>query len=164
MTMKRMNSTVSDSQWHFMHLFHGPDLRREAFDIDLEDEEWTSTQGPISHVAVISSKISEKIAARQHARLQGGGAADAPPVVPPPPAHVPAPTPVPAHFSQFQHAVMERLDVFYRRFTQIRADSLRSLNSMARIQADHATQQSRIHSLSEAQAQMRSVLLRCVLT
>ncbi|GAB2292614.1 hypothetical protein Dimus_026851 [Dionaea muscipula] len=126
MTMKRMNSTVSDSQWHFMHLFHGPDLRREAFDIDLEDEEWTPTQGPISHGAVISSKISERIAARQHARLQGG--------------------------------VMERLDSFDRRFTQIRADSLRSSNSMARIQADQATQQSRIHSLSVAQAQMGSVL------
>ncbi|GAB2288308.1 hypothetical protein Dimus_022644 [Dionaea muscipula] len=130
----------------------------EAFDIDLEDEEWTPTQGPISHAAVISSKISEKIAARQHARLQGGGAADAPPVVPPPPAHVPAPAPVPAQFSQFQHAVMERLDAFDRRFTQIRADSLRSSNSMARIQADQATQQSRIHSLSVAQAQMGSIL------
>ncbi|GAB2287813.1 hypothetical protein Dimus_022172 [Dionaea muscipula] len=112
----------------------------------------------ISHAAVISSKISEKIAARQHARLQGGGAADAPPVVPPPPAHVPAPTPVPAQFSQFQHTVMERLDAFDRRFTQIRADSLRSSNSMARIQADQATQQSRIHSLSVAQAQMGSIL------
>ncbi|GAB2297603.1 hypothetical protein Dimus_031695 [Dionaea muscipula] len=130
----------------------------KAFDIDLEDEEWTPTQGPISHAAVISSKISEKIAARQHDRLQGGGAADAPPVVPPPPAHVPAPAPIPAQFSQFQHAVMERLDAFDRRFTQIRADSLRSSNSMARIQADQATQQSRIHSLSVAQAQMGSVL------
>ncbi|GAB2283184.1 hypothetical protein Dimus_017712 [Dionaea muscipula] len=130
----------------------------EAFDIDLEDEEWTPTQGPISHAAVISSKISERIAARQHAQLQGGGAADAPSVVPPPPAHVPAPAPVPAHFSQFQHAVMEHLDTFDRRFTQIRADSLRSSNNMARIQADQATQQSRIHSLSVAQAQMGSVL------
>ncbi|GAB2286727.1 hypothetical protein Dimus_021123 [Dionaea muscipula] len=63
----------------------------EAFDIDLVGEEWTPTQGRISHAAVISSKISEKIAARQHARLQGGGAVDAPSVVPPPPAHVPAP-------------------------------------------------------------------------
>ncbi|GAB2298285.1 hypothetical protein Dimus_032354 [Dionaea muscipula] len=123
-----------------------PDL---AFDIDLEDEECTPTQGPISHVAVISSKISERIAARQHARLQGGGAADAPPVVPPPPAHVPAPAP---------HAVTERLDAFDRRFTQFRVDSLRSSNSMARIQADQATQQSRIHSLSVAQAQMGSIL------
>ncbi|GAB2266800.1 hypothetical protein Dimus_001789 [Dionaea muscipula] len=122
----------------------------EAFDIALEDEEWSPTQGPISHAAVTSSKISEKIAARQHARLQGGGAADAPPVVPPPPAHVPALAPVPAQFSQFQHAVMGRLDAFDRRFTQIRANSLHSSNSMARIQADQATQQSRIHSLSMA--------------
>ncbi|GAB2297767.1 hypothetical protein Dimus_031853 [Dionaea muscipula] len=130
----------------------------EAFDIDLEDEEWTPTQGPISHATVISSKISEKITARQHARLQGGGVVDAPPVVPPPPAHVPTPAPVLAQFSQFQHAVMERLDAFDRRFTQICADSLRSSNSMARIQADQATQQSRIDSLSGAQAQMGSVL------
>ncbi|GAB2268410.1 hypothetical protein Dimus_003372 [Dionaea muscipula] len=57
-----------------------------------------------------------------------------------------------------QDAVMERLDAFDRRFTQIRADSLRSSNSMARIQAEQATQQSRIHSLSVAQAQMGSVL------
>ncbi|GAB2286359.1 hypothetical protein Dimus_020774 [Dionaea muscipula] len=119
LTMKRMNSTVSDFQRHFMHLLHGPDLQRE-------DEEWTPTQGPISHAAVISSKISEKIVARQHVRLQGG--------------------------------VMERLDAFDRRFTQIRVDSLRSSNNMARIQADQATQQSRIHSLSVAQAQMGSVL------
>ncbi|GAB2290036.1 hypothetical protein Dimus_024329 [Dionaea muscipula] len=122
-----------------------------------EDEEWTPTQGPISHAAVISSKISEKIVARQHARLQGGGAADPPPVVPPPPAHVPAPAPVLPAFS-VQDAVMERLDAFDRRFTQICADSLRSSNSMARIQADQATQQSRIHSLSVAQAQMGAVL------
>ncbi|GAB2302894.1 hypothetical protein Dimus_036888 [Dionaea muscipula] len=61
-------------------------------------------------------------------------------------------------FSQFQHAVMERLDAFDRRFTQIRADSLRSSSNMARIQADQATQQSRIHSLLVAQAQMGSVL------
>ncbi|GAB2268882.1 hypothetical protein Dimus_003825 [Dionaea muscipula] len=115
-------------------------------------------EGPISHAAVTSSKISEKIAARQHARLQGGGADDAPPVVPPPPAHVPAPAPVPAQFSQFQHAVMERLDTLDRRYTQFRADSLRASNSMARIQADQATQQSLIHSLSVAQAQMGSVL------
>ncbi|GAB2303668.1 hypothetical protein Dimus_037653 [Dionaea muscipula] len=73
----------------------------EAFDIDLEDEDWTPTQGPISHAAVISSKISERIAARQHARLQGGGVADAPPVVPPPPAHVPALLPFLPSFLSF---------------------------------------------------------------
>ncbi|GAB2278932.1 hypothetical protein Dimus_013602 [Dionaea muscipula] len=89
----------------------------EAFDIALEDKEWSPTQGSISHAAVTSSKISEKIAARQHARLWGGGAADAPLVVPPPPAHVPALAPVPAQFSQFQHAVMGCLDAFDRRFT-----------------------------------------------
>ncbi|GAB2299434.1 hypothetical protein Dimus_033502 [Dionaea muscipula] len=99
----------------------------------MEDEEWTPTQGPISHAVVISSKISEKIAARQQARLQGGV------------------------FSVSACSV-ERLDAFDRRFIQIRADSLRSSNSMARIQADQATQQSRIHSLSVAQAQMGSVL------
>ncbi|GAB2292921.1 hypothetical protein Dimus_027148 [Dionaea muscipula] len=90
MTMKRMISTVSDSQRHFMHLFHGPDLRRE--------------------------------------------------------------------FSQFQNAVMGRLNAFDSRFSQIHADSLRSSNSMARIQADQATQQSRIHSLLVAQAQMGTIL------
>ncbi|GAB2271403.1 hypothetical protein Dimus_006242 [Dionaea muscipula] len=123
-----------------------------------EDEEWSPTQGPISHVAVTSSKISKKIAVRQHARLQGGDAADAPPIVPPPPAHVPAPAPVPAQFSQFQHAVKGRLDTLDRRYTQFCADSLRASNFMARIQADQATQQSRIHSLSVAQAQMGNIL------
>ncbi|GAB2287571.1 hypothetical protein Dimus_021944, partial [Dionaea muscipula] len=215
MTMKRMNSTISDFQRHFMHLFHGPDSRREnvlpkaghldvvtpfecyilycfenevflhlpyiimkeflrikeaddnkalgfgalltkifeAFDIDLEDEEWAPTQGPISHAAVTSSKISEKIATRQHARLQGGGVADAPPVVPPPPAHVPrsrsCSRPI---FSASKTQVIERLDTLDCRYTQFRADSLRASNSMARIQADQATQQSRIHNLSVAQA------------
>ncbi|GAB2282887.1 hypothetical protein Dimus_017421 [Dionaea muscipula] len=115
-----------------------------------EDEEWSPTQGPISHAAVTGSKISEKIAARQHARLQGGGAADAPPIVPPPPAHVPAPAPVPAQFSQFQRAVMGRLDTLDRRYTQFCADSIRSSNSMAHIQADQVTQQSHINSLSAA--------------
>ncbi|GAB2283326.1 hypothetical protein Dimus_017843 [Dionaea muscipula] len=129
-----------------------------AFDIDLEDEEWSPTQGPISNAAVTSSKISEKITARQHARLQGGGAADAPPILPPPPAHVSAPAPVPAQFSQFHHALMGRLDTLDRRYTQFRADSLRAANSMARIQADQTTQQSRIHSLSVAQAQMGTIL------
>ncbi|GAB2273797.1 hypothetical protein Dimus_008573 [Dionaea muscipula] len=59
---------------------------------------------------------------------------------------------------RFAKRVMERLDAFDRRFTQIHSDSLRSSNSMARIQADQATQQSRIHSLSVAQAKMGSVL------
>ncbi|GAB2268223.1 hypothetical protein Dimus_003201 [Dionaea muscipula] len=112
----------------------------EAFDIDLEDEEWSPTQGPISHAVVTSSKIN---------------AADAPPIVPPPPAYAP----VPAQFSQFQHAVMGRLDTLDRRYTQFRADSLRASNSMARIQADQATQQSRIHSLSVAEAQIGNILI-----
>ncbi|GAB2275893.1 Copper-transporting ATPase paa2, chloroplastic [Dionaea muscipula] len=53
---------------------------------------------------------------------------------------------------------MGRLDTLDRRYTQFRADSLRASNSMARIQADQATQQSRIHSLSVAQAQMGNIL------
>ncbi|GAB2299016.1 hypothetical protein Dimus_033091 [Dionaea muscipula] len=130
----------------------------EAFDIDLEDEEWSPTQGPISHAAVTRSKISEKIVARQHARLQGGGATDAPPIVPPPPSHVPSPAPVPAQFSQFQHTVMGRLDTLDRSYTQLRADSIHTSNSMARIQADQATQQSCTNGLSAAQAQMGTVL------
>ncbi|GAB2268122.1 hypothetical protein Dimus_003101, partial [Dionaea muscipula] len=111
----------------------------EAFDMNLEDEEWTPTQGPISHAAVTSSKINEKIATRQHARLQGGGIADAPLIVPPPPTHVPA------QFSQFQRAVMGRLDTIDRRSTQLRADSIHTSNSMAHIQADQATQQSHMN-------------------
>ncbi|GAB2276488.1 hypothetical protein Dimus_011211 [Dionaea muscipula] len=151
MTMRRMNSTISDFPRHFMQLFHGPDSRRE-------DEEWSPTQGPISHAAVTSSKISEKIAARQHARLQGGGAANAPPIVPPPPAHVPAPAPVPAQVSQFQNAVMGRLATLDCRYTQLCADSIRYSNSMAHIQADQTTQQSRINGLLAAQAQMGTIL------
>ncbi|GAB2294408.1 hypothetical protein Dimus_028616 [Dionaea muscipula] len=116
------------------------------------------SEGPISHAVVTSSKISEKIIARQHVRLQGGGAANAPPIVPPPLAHVPAPAPIPAQFSQFQCAVMGRLDTLDRRYTQFRTDSIRSSNSMARIQADQATQQSCIHGLSVAQAQMGTIL------
>ncbi|GAB2271353.1 hypothetical protein Dimus_006194 [Dionaea muscipula] len=108
------------------------------------------------HALISWPRFAER--ARQHARLQGGGVADAPPIVPLPPAHVPTPAPVPAQFSQFQHAVIGRLDTLDRRYTQFRADSLRASNFMARIQADQATQQSRIHSLSVAQAQMGNIL------
>ncbi|GAB2286888.1 hypothetical protein Dimus_021276 [Dionaea muscipula] len=55
-------------------------------------------EGPISHAVVTGSKISEKIATRQHARLRGGESCDAPPIVPPPQARVPAPAPIHAEF------------------------------------------------------------------
>ncbi|GAB2303295.1 hypothetical protein Dimus_037290 [Dionaea muscipula] len=110
----------------------------------------------ISHAAVISSKISEKIAARQRCWTSGRGVVDAPPVVPPPPAHVPRSYSRSRPLSRPRHN--DGAPDADRRFTQIRADSLRSSNSMARIQADQATQQSRIHSLSVAQAQMGSIL------
>ncbi|GAB2292629.1 hypothetical protein Dimus_026866 [Dionaea muscipula] len=70
-----------------------------------DEEEFDNFRFPMAFQALISwltirgERISEKIAARQHARLQGGGVVDAPPIVPPPPAHVPAPAPVPAQFS-----------------------------------------------------------------
>ncbi|GAB2276274.1 hypothetical protein Dimus_011005 [Dionaea muscipula] len=69
----------------------------KAFDVDLEGEVIFPTKGPINSISVTSSKISEKIAARE--RHHGNPIVDDK-VAPPAPAAPVAPAPVPAHLQR----------------------------------------------------------------
>ncbi|GAB2281895.1 hypothetical protein Dimus_016459 [Dionaea muscipula] len=72
----------------------------KVFDIDLEGEEIIPTKGPINSISVTSSKISEKIAARDRDR---GNPRVAAVVAPPAPADpAPAPVLIPAQYAQFR--------------------------------------------------------------
>ncbi|GAB2286032.1 hypothetical protein Dimus_020455 [Dionaea muscipula] len=119
----------------------------EVFDVDLEGEEIILTKGPINSISVTSSKISEKIAARAHDR---GNPRVIIPVAPPAPAD-PAPAPVP-------QSVTGCLQTLASRYTELRTDSVRRTDHLARLEATQSSQANSIRDMEIEQIRLRNVI------
>ncbi|GAB2294668.1 hypothetical protein Dimus_028864 [Dionaea muscipula] len=102
------------------------------------------------------SKISEKIAPRERDR---GNPRVVVPVAPTAPTDLaPAPVLVPPQFAQFQQSVTGRLQTLKRRYTELRTDSVRRTNHLARLEATQSSQANSIRDMEIEQIRLRNVI------